>query len=421
MLRRKNKNLFLSPLFLRIFIPFGLACFLSTAIGSANAVMSPILIKTFSLSAVDLGSMSSVYLIAFGLAQLPVGVMLDRFGAKKTLAPFMLAAAAGVMVTALARDMTWLVVSRALIGIGFSGGLMAAFKACAEWLPTERLPMSYSLMTIAGGLGGIAATRPLALLFENVDWRVCFFGFAALSVLLSAALRFISPASPKKDDCESECLMKQTAQMLALLKDKKFLLISAVATFAQGVYFAYLYLWIGPWMTDAARLSEKEAGFFMMLAFAGATGGFFFNGVLAEWLEKRRLLSWNRLYLWSGVCMTAFLTVITVFESEYSAALWGIVMFMSTMTMISFPILRREYGSDKAGRAMSLLNFIIFFVSFILQWFVGYILGMYPSEGGHFSPQGYRVGLAAVAALNFAADICYWLWLRREKPCGTDR
>ena len=158
-----TKDTLFTPLFFSIFMPFALGYFVSVLLGSANAAMSPILVETFSLSPADLGFMTSVYLIAFGLAQFPIGVFLDRYGARKTLAPSLIFAVAGAFVFAFSNNMTSLVISRAISGIGLSGCLMAAFKAYAEKFPPERLPFIYSIQCLFGGIGGMAATKPILI------------------------------------------------------------------------------------------------------------------------------------------------------------------------------------------------------------------------------------------------------------------
>ncbi|HAH68489.1 MAG TPA: MFS transporter, partial [Synergistaceae bacterium] len=136
--------------------------------------MSPILISTFSLSPADLGFMTSVYLISFGLAQFPLGVLLDRYGARKTLASFMLFAVGGAFIFAFSQNVGDLILSRALTGIGLSGCLMAAFKAYSEWLPAERLPLVYSIECLTGGIGGMVATKPVGFAIGILSWRNVF-------------------------------------------------------------------------------------------------------------------------------------------------------------------------------------------------------------------------------------------------------
>ena len=97
--------------------------------------------------------------------------------------------------------------------------------------------------------------------------------------------------------------------------------------------------------------------------------------------------------------------MLTFHGSEATAPLWAVVMFLSTMTMISFPIIGRLFAPEETGRIFSLLNFIIFMVSFIVQWLFGVVLNFSPVVGGHFSPKGYLTGMGVILVMNVAATI----------------
>ena len=66
-----------------IFSAFALAFFMSYGLRAVNAVLAPNLVAEFSLSAAELGALSSAYFVAFALMQLPLGIWLDRFGARR--------------------------------------------------------------------------------------------------------------------------------------------------------------------------------------------------------------------------------------------------------------------------------------------------------------------------------------------------
>lgn len=413
-LNKENASLF-SPLFARLFIPFGLGYFISVLLGSANAIISPILVETFALSPAYLGFMTSIYLISFGIAQFPIGVLLDRYGARKTLAPFMLFAVVGTVVFAFSQNMGHLIISRALTGIGLSGCLMAAFKAYSEWLPAERLPLVYSIECLTGGIGGMVATRPIALAIEFMSWRCCFILLASVALITSIMIWFVVPKDSDPAGTAKTSFSKQLMQMLSFFGDSRFWLIAPVVIAAQSVMFAYLYLWIGPWLRDVAMMGEAETGIYMMYAFTGAAAGYFLNGILADIFRKKGWFSWERMYLYSGVFLTFILGYIAFENGRDSAPLWGLVMFLSTMTMISFPLMRKLYASNEVGRVLSLLNFTIFLVSFIVQWFIGVILNFYPVEAGRFSPDGYQSSLAVIVAVNLAAVVHLYFGLRKRR------
>src|SRR5690348_11564249 len=89
----------------RIFVPFVAGYFISFIFRNVNAVIAKDLVAEFALSAADLGFLSSMYLLAFAAAQLPLGVLLDRYGPRRATAALLCVAAAGALDFALARDL----------------------------------------------------------------------------------------------------------------------------------------------------------------------------------------------------------------------------------------------------------------------------------------------------------------------------
>src|SRR5574340_428088 len=112
-----------------VFLPFAAGYYLSFFFRNVNAVISKDLAREFALTPADLGFLTSMYLLAFAAFQLPLGVLLDRYGPRRTVAALMCVAAGGALIFALARDFTMLSIGRALIGLGVSAGLMGALKA----------------------------------------------------------------------------------------------------------------------------------------------------------------------------------------------------------------------------------------------------------------------------------------------------
>ena len=377
--------------------------------------MSPVLINLFSLSPSDLGFMTSVYLIAFGATQFPLGVLLDRYGARKTLAPMMFFSVAASLIFAGSQNMAHLILSRTLMGIGMSGCLMAAFKAYAEWLPTERLPIVYSMESLMGGLGGMVATKPIAIAFTMFSWRFCYIIFAALTLCISVLVWVMVPQKDEKTiSSTSDSVFTLFYKMIGFFGDRRFWFVAPIVAVGDSVMFTYLYLWIGPWLRDVAMFDENVTGTFMMFVFAGAAAGYFLNGVIAEYFQKKHWLSWEQIYLYSGAMLSILLAIIAFDNGRTSAPLWGVVMFFTTMTMIAFPITRRLYDSTEVGRALALINFLIFLVSFVFQWFIGVVLEFFPIVNGHFSPEGYRLSLAVIASLNALATLNFYFRLKNQ-------
>src|SRR5688500_11623942 len=122
-----------------VFCPFAAGYFLSFFFRNVNAVISKDLAGEFELSPSDLGFLTSMYLLAFAAFQLPLGVLLDRYGPRRVVAALLCVAATGALIFALARDFTMLSIGRALIVLGVSAGLLRPIQAFTRSFPTSRL------------------------------------------------------------------------------------------------------------------------------------------------------------------------------------------------------------------------------------------------------------------------------------------
>ena len=145
------------------------------------------------MSAGGLGLLSGIYFFAFALFQLPLGVLLDRYGPRRVNATLLLVAAAGGLWFSLSRSAAELTIARALIGLGVSGCLMASFSAFALWYPPERLSTMNGIAFASGMLGAVAVTVPLEVVLRALHWREVFYGVVALTMAVSLVLYFAVP------------------------------------------------------------------------------------------------------------------------------------------------------------------------------------------------------------------------------------
>jgi MFS family permease len=150
----------------RVFLPFAGGYFLSYLFRTVNAVIAPDLVHAVGLNAADLGLLTSTYFLAFAASQIPLGILLDRFGPRRVESLLLLWAAVGAALFAVGQTTTTLLVGRALIGLGVSGCLMAAFQAFVLWFPKPRLPLVNGCIMACGSLGALVATAPVEALLR---------------------------------------------------------------------------------------------------------------------------------------------------------------------------------------------------------------------------------------------------------------
>jgi len=386
-------------LLLVVFGPFAAGYFMSFFFRNVNAVISKDLAAEFSLSPADLGFLTSMYLLAFAAFQLPLGVLLDRYGPRRVVAALLCVAAAGALVFALARDFTMLSVGRALIGLGVSAGLMGAIKAFTLWFPLSRLATLNGLYLAAGGIGAISATAPAELVLGAFGWRALFYFCCAASAAAALLVFFVVPE--KELPGEGQSLAEQVKGFGAIFASLPFWRIALALTVCHAGYLTLQGLWLGPWLYDVAgETRQGVAGYLFATAVAYMIGSIFF-GVAADRLAHRfSRMAMMKLGLSISVAMFVLLA------AGVTQGLWLILPvfgFTSIAAALAYAVLTPLYAPALTGRLSVASNVLMFGFAFAFQWFVGAVLRLYPVSGSSYSPEGYSAALGILAALQLAA------------------
>ena len=399
--------------FLRILftalLPFAAGYFMSYLLRAVNAVVAPDLVKDLSLSPAELGLLTAAYLGAFALFQLPLGVLLDRYGPRKVQAGLLSVAALGCLAFSFAEGLLGLFAARAVIGLGFSAGLMASYKSSATWVPIERRSLVNTAILSVGALGLVVATEPTQFLVAQIGWRNVFVVFAGL--ILLAAL-FILAVAPRKDTVgEPAPLKTQFAQMLSILKTPLFRRIAPLLGLTAGVQIGIQTLWAGPWLRDVMGLTREEMGrhlLFMALAFMV---GILSVGIIADRLGRRGI---GPMQVMLGFLMLYFVAqIIIVLRVEgLMFPAWLMVAAFGQVAVLAFPWFAARIGKELAGRANATINFTMFVSAFASQYLVGLIIGLFPATQTGYSPQGYSWALG----LFLVAQLLALLWYLAASP-----
>ena len=402
----------LSPTLLaRIFIPFALGYFLSYLYRVVNTIIAGDLSKDMHLDAGQLGLLTSTYLITFAAFQLPLGILLDRYGPRKIEAFLLLFAAAGAIVFALAQSLGWLIVGRALIGFGVSACLMAAFKAFVQWFPKEKLPLVNGLQFTAGGFGILAASIPVEFALTFTDWRGVFLGLGLLTFLVGLLVFFVVPDKPMP--AHQASLKEHIAGILHIFGSRQFWGISPWAVTTQAAFLSIMSLWAGPWLRDVAGFERAAIANNLSWLAMGVIGGYFFLGVIAERLARR---GFSTLHVASiGLILFLVVQLALILEWTQFATLWWILFgFFGTTGVLAYAYLSQQFAPELAGRVNTALNLLVFIFAFIGQWGIGAIINAY--SGGdtkHYQAIGYQIAFSITLTLQILAMLWYF-WQARS-------
>src|SRR5215831_11019292 len=251
-----------APPFVPLYLSFAAAYLLSYLYRTVNAVISPELSTSLSVSASSLGLLTSAYFVAFAAMQLPAGMLLDRYGPRR-VEPILLAiAGCGALAFASSEQLSGLVIARALIGIGVSVCLMAPLKGFASWYSAERQASLSGWIMVAGGIGALASTAPLAAALSFVSWRTIFVILSASTFAAALAIFLIVPDTQARPGRLSE----QWAGVMSVLRNPRFWWIAPLGATSAGSFMAIQGLWSVPWLMEVNGYSREVAAEHLLLA-----------------------------------------------------------------------------------------------------------------------------------------------------------
>jgi MFS family permease len=397
---------------LRVFLPFAAGYFLSYLLRNANAVIAPELTRELSASAADLGLLTSAYLFAFGAFQLPLGLLLDRYGPRRVEATLLLIAAAGCALFASGRELGELAFSRALVGLGVSACLMGSFKAFSLWFPLERQPSLNAAVMAAGGLGAVSATAPLAWALPLAGWRGIFGALAVLACLAAAAI-FSVPE--KKGAAGSETLGDQLRALGGILKSRAYWRYAPQTAMLSGGFMALQGLWAGPWLTQFNGFTREGAAFHLLLTSIAMTIGFVSLAAFVTRLARAGMPSQRILIGGVGLGLTTLALIVA--DVGATQLLWFCMGLVFAVTNLAYALLAANFPLQLQGRANTALNLAAFVGAFGIQWGIGALLD-FLGAAGLGSREAFRLAFGLLLALQALA----WGWfVAARTPAGRRR
>jgi sugar phosphate permease len=388
----------------RIFLPFACGYFLSFLYRSVNAIIAPHLVSEFGFTASDLGLVTAVYFLTFAAFQLPLGLLLDRFGPRRVQSTMLLVAGLGAVLFAVGDSIGILILGRGLIGLGVAGALMSAFMSFALWFPRDRLPLANGCILAFGGLGALTATAPVEFALQFTDWRGVF---AALALGTAAVAGLIFLSVPEMEAPESrETFGAQMRQIGRIYRSRRFWRLAPLAIAGLATGLSVQGLWAATWLRDVAGLERADVATHLLVMALGVTVGSVMSGLAAELAARIGV----RLTALFGLFALAFmiLQVMIILEIvSLSYALWGGFGLLLNGPTLAYAILSQSFPITLAGRVNTCLNVLMTGTAFASQYLIGWIIDLWPATAsGGFAPQAYQAGFGVMLALQVAA----FLW-----------
>jgi MFS family permease len=391
----------------RVFLPFAAGYYLSYLFRTINALIAGSLISDTGLDTADLGLLTSVYFLVFAAAQIPIGILLDRFGPRRVQSALLLVAAAGAGLFAVSTGLPTLLISRAMIGLGVAAALTAGLKSIVLWFPRERVALLNGYMIMLGSLGAVTATAPAEHLLAWMGWRQFF---EILAAVTGAAALLIYVVVPERVIIPSSASIPAT--LSTVFGDKRFWRIAPLSATCVGSAWSLQGLWASPWLTDVQGLDRASlVGQLFMMSIVLSAGAWLF-GTTVHCIRRRGVGAETILVIVAVLFVAAELALIL--RAPLPSILpWSVVAIVGTATVVSFAVIADYFPPELTGRANGALNVLHFGWAFLAQYGTGLILEQWSKEDGHTSILAYQVAFGLNVAVQIAAFVWFALpWLR---------
>jgi sugar phosphate permease len=396
-----------------VLVPFAAGYFMSYLYRNINAVVGRYLIDELGLSGADIGLLTAAYFLTFAAAQIPLGILLDRYGPRRVNSALLCIAGTGAILFSFGQGRDTLMVARGLIGLGVAGCLMSSFQAITLWYPKERWAFFNSVIMIVGGLGAVAGTGPVEAALRLTDWRGVFQALGVLTVAVATLIFFIVPE--RRRDAVPERLGAVVKGVAQVLGSPALWSVAPLMFFTQAANLAIISLWSGLWLRDVAGLDSGKAAVFVSLMNLGLTAGFVLNAAIGAALARLRIPLERVVVALSAVFLAVQLLV--VFRIDPAAA-WPWIAFglFANGIIFAYPMLAARLPLAYSGRANTSTNFVSFSGAFLGQYAIGWVMDLFPRQpDGGYAAQAYDYAFGGILALEILG-LLWFLYAYRRVP-----
>lgn len=369
----------------------------------------------FQADASTLALFAVVQLAVYGGMQIPVGVLLDRFGSRPIMIIGMLLMAAGQLTMALSPSIGIAIFARVLLGAGDAAIFPAVLRLVATWFPAQRGPLMVQFTGIIGQGGQLIALVPLAALLHATNWSITFGSIAGLGVLFTILVALVIRNHPEETGADVTVNTDTgVVRVVTSAIDTGVGIRAAWAHPGTRLAFwshfttpfagtAFVLLWGMPFLTAAEGLDTAHAaGIISVYVVAGMLLGPVI-GDLSRRLPNHRSLA---LVLPAvGVQMAAWIAVISVPDSAPVWLLYLLAIALATggpASMIAFDHARTHNPTHRLSTATGVTNAGGFIAALIAIFLIGLALDLQ----GAGTPETYSLEAFRLA---FLTPIPLWI------------
>ena len=374
--------------------------------------------ERFGISAAQLATFTMLQLLVYAGMQIPVGLLVDRFGPSSVMLTGAVVLALSQAGFALAETYGAALVARVFVGMGDALTWICLLRLVATWFPGRRTPLLTALSGTLGQLGAIAAAAPMTWALGQLGWTQAYLTAAGVSVVAAVAVAALVHDGP---DVRSRRGPRMTlgavrASLAASWSQPGTRLGFWMHFVTQFSATAMTLLWGFPFLVRGEGLSEGRASLLLSLVVVAVM----YSGPTIGWLIGRH--PWHRsttvlVIVWSIV---AVWTVVLAWPGE--APFWLLVVLTQVIgiggpaSMIGFDLARTSNPSDRLASANGIINQAGFSASLVLVIAIGLVLDWRtPGASTDYDAEAFRWAMCAQYPLWALGLLQVWRYRRRTR------
>ena len=325
------------------------------------------------ISATKFGQVSALYYFAYSPMQMPVGMLMDRYGPKRLLTFACICCTIGSWMFTLTYSIFLVGAGRFLVGFGSSFAFVGVLSLTVHWLPRRYFSLVAGLITTLGMLGLMYGEIKITQWSELISWIDVLQGITVIGGILSVVIFFVVRDGPQEGGAPHQYALPEFFKnVLKVLMAPSVWVIGLIGACLYTSLSVFGELWGKTYLEQAHHLTSMEAAKTISAVFLGWAVGAPLSGYISDRSGKPLLL----LVFGAGLSLVCISLVLYVPNLSYVSL--NLLLFLyglfSATEIIVFIMAKECTGADLSGTVFAATNMIIMFAGVLFQPLVGILL-----------------------------------------------